>query len=828
MPTHLAIFDFDGTLFKSPDQPAGWKSAWWQNSDSLDPPCIPERPGSEWWVASMVKTARKLQAAPNTRTVLLTGRSDKFRSRVRDLLRQQSINFDELHLSLGGTTLAFKLKTIGDLLKRFPDIRTVDIWDDRPEHTPAFRDLLAKHDVRFGVHDVAAATKDAECPAEESWGYGTGRPLFSISSQLSAWSLQEAEPAPAGGTETPERYRKRTGRCPPGLRWNGKSCELDILKNKTPPSEQPDAKPAKPPKAPKKPKTPKEPKAPTEPKTPTEPTEPKAPSKRKTAPKHVSFKDYVGKKWGETKKTLKNLPSVLKKLPRRTAKWLKGAGASTQAFFTSKEHRNAAVRAVGQTLREAPADLYGKAVKVAKHEVHEFKHAGKALKKIAKKENLTKKDWDAISTVTKHIAITVAAAAATASGIGIVGAIGKGLAKNYAAKVAGESMKQIQTGEELSHLTHFFEAAGDDEEARTDRAMQYVAQVVANELAKELERGVPDEDLVQIATHAADEPGAAEAREEAWLRIRPSLSIGSLVQEWALHEQPPTPGKEHPDKYKRRVGRCPPGYRVNYENGSCEKADISVPEPFDTKAAVEPAPEEPRKAAPKDDKPKLADPKTGKLVSPMSAKQAAEFAVQADASPTEFREKIKTDPAALGRAAAADPSIVDAVKGMLTFEPKWTKGPLSEKELAVIRELAKKYGFDSERVEHQFDLSEPEALDDETLGKIGHTDVGQVTSAEDAANRMKKKAARQAQDLAKVRGDKEAETNELVDAAVEEAGAFFGELVGMFAAGSLLDAPLLLFLPAGPVFVGGSSLALVARALGVTPEIRKAVASVRS
>jgi hypothetical protein len=136
----LHLYDFDGTLFRSPYPPATWDGDWWNHVQSLVPPCVPDKPGSDWWVSSTVSQARRSISNPDVYAVLATGRPDQsgLRYRVPELLRGVGLNFDEVHLAPPKGTLAFKKGLISKLLRRYPIIDTVRIWEDRKSHLPEF------------------------------------------------------------------------------------------------------------------------------------------------------------------------------------------------------------------------------------------------------------------------------------------------------------------------------------------------------------------------------------------------------------------------------------------------------------------------------------------------------------------------------------------------------------------------------------------------------------------------------------------------------------------------------------------------------------------
>jgi GNAT superfamily N-acetyltransferase len=141
----LHLYDFDGTLFRSPHRPGWWgKQDWWANRMSLEPPCVPLEPDASWWIEDTVSKARRSIADPNIYAVLATGRMDsRFRYRVPDLLHQHGLAFDEVHLSDRRGTLAFKVELLMRLLRRYPFVQTVRIWDDRTNHLAGFKVALA-------------------------------------------------------------------------------------------------------------------------------------------------------------------------------------------------------------------------------------------------------------------------------------------------------------------------------------------------------------------------------------------------------------------------------------------------------------------------------------------------------------------------------------------------------------------------------------------------------------------------------------------------------------------------------------------------------------
>jgi len=143
--TRLCVFDFDGTLFRSPEEPAGWPAelgCWDMSPESLSLPYVPLRPPSQWWVKLTLLDAHQAIRDPNAYTVLLTGRPDAvFHDRVHALLGQQGLGFDEVHLNPGVHTLPWKTYRIQWLL-RHADFSEVHAWEDKMEHLDCWYETL--------------------------------------------------------------------------------------------------------------------------------------------------------------------------------------------------------------------------------------------------------------------------------------------------------------------------------------------------------------------------------------------------------------------------------------------------------------------------------------------------------------------------------------------------------------------------------------------------------------------------------------------------------------------------------------------------------------
>jgi hypothetical protein len=147
---HLAVFDFDGTLFRSPEPPSWWSKGYWWGSDlSLNPPCVPQLPDESWWIDATVLAAHDAIADPTTLTLCMTGRSKyqaNFVDRVPELLAQQRLEFDAIRLSPTERSKRWRLDQIKEwkldqifrVLEAVPAIETVEIWDDKEENLDFF------------------------------------------------------------------------------------------------------------------------------------------------------------------------------------------------------------------------------------------------------------------------------------------------------------------------------------------------------------------------------------------------------------------------------------------------------------------------------------------------------------------------------------------------------------------------------------------------------------------------------------------------------------------------------------------------------------------
>jgi len=142
----LTVMDFDGTLVQTPTPTdenkkiwkdktgKDWKGGWFGNSDSLNlsvfnSPTIP----------SVIIEYEKAVSDPSNLVVMLTGRIKPMAKHVEAVLDSHNLKFDDYLFNEGGDTENEKIRHMENILKYNPNIREVEIFDDRDPHIPIFQ-----------------------------------------------------------------------------------------------------------------------------------------------------------------------------------------------------------------------------------------------------------------------------------------------------------------------------------------------------------------------------------------------------------------------------------------------------------------------------------------------------------------------------------------------------------------------------------------------------------------------------------------------------------------------------------------------------------------
>lgn len=173
--TSLFVFDFDLTLFETCGPKEGqaiyrqfagvpWPYRGWLTVPaSLQPP-IPIRPGP------VLPLFRRFCGRASSHTVVLSGRTEALRPQFLDVfVRFDLPQPDEVILKPDKDmeTPAFKLECLSQLLRRFPNLRQLHVWDDNRSNLVAFAAFQRQltngpfRSVRMKVtdsHEVAAKT----------------------------------------------------------------------------------------------------------------------------------------------------------------------------------------------------------------------------------------------------------------------------------------------------------------------------------------------------------------------------------------------------------------------------------------------------------------------------------------------------------------------------------------------------------------------------------------------------------------------------------------------------------------------------------------------
>lgn len=144
--TKLAVFDFDGTLVDTPipedankaiwKEKTGldWEGGWFSNPDSLriDVFDMPVKPG-------VISDYKREWSDPNSLVIMLTGRIPAVAKNVKAVLDDKGLKFDDYLFNEGGETQDEKIRHMEMILKYNPNIREVEVWDDRDPHIPIFQ-----------------------------------------------------------------------------------------------------------------------------------------------------------------------------------------------------------------------------------------------------------------------------------------------------------------------------------------------------------------------------------------------------------------------------------------------------------------------------------------------------------------------------------------------------------------------------------------------------------------------------------------------------------------------------------------------------------------
>ncbi len=176
----IAMYDFDGTLFKSWEEtPKWWKGtpldsgaySFFVRPESLDEPCVPDNPGSRYWISKTVSAAKQDSSDRNTYVVLITGRIKAHRKRVLELVRSKGINPEAAYFNPGMSAARFKVAVLKTLLIGFNTVDEVSVWEN--ENAKTYDSALRRtafavgRDVEVNIHHVHVPPEPLVCGPED-------------------------------------------------------------------------------------------------------------------------------------------------------------------------------------------------------------------------------------------------------------------------------------------------------------------------------------------------------------------------------------------------------------------------------------------------------------------------------------------------------------------------------------------------------------------------------------------------------------------------------------------------------------------------------------
>uniref|UniRef100_A0A6B2L658 Swiss Army Knife RNA repair protein HAD domain-containing protein n=1 Tax=Arcella intermedia TaxID=1963864 RepID=A0A6B2L658_9EUKA len=156
----MNVFDFDGTLFKSPvPNPQNWDSkligklkstidsqglGWYQDILTLSEPYVPSNPGEEWFVTHIKEQVRKSMREQKCATALLTGRTVNYAGIIHKIIQSAGLEFDDYGFKplTEVTTMNFKKQYLRDLVSKY-NPKEIYIWEDREKHAKEFEKFFA-------------------------------------------------------------------------------------------------------------------------------------------------------------------------------------------------------------------------------------------------------------------------------------------------------------------------------------------------------------------------------------------------------------------------------------------------------------------------------------------------------------------------------------------------------------------------------------------------------------------------------------------------------------------------------------------------------------
>ncbi|GJQ11679.1 hypothetical protein GpartN1_g3470.t1 [Galdieria partita] len=158
----LCVFDFDGTLVKTPCPEEGKEKyrqyylqpwpfrSWWSRPESLLPPVISHPLPPELAISSVISQFRSLDQELTNLCIVLTGRSTTVRPQVLRITQELNLGIlpwrvfckpESLHWTTD--TFTYKQQVLEEFAQRFGDIHRFIIYEDRLSQVNLFQSVLA-------------------------------------------------------------------------------------------------------------------------------------------------------------------------------------------------------------------------------------------------------------------------------------------------------------------------------------------------------------------------------------------------------------------------------------------------------------------------------------------------------------------------------------------------------------------------------------------------------------------------------------------------------------------------------------------------------------
>lgn len=155
----IYAFDFDGTLFDTPDPEIGkpifkektgldWPHrGWWSKRESLDTKIFKIKP-IDWVYREYLKAT-----STNDMVIMATGRMESLRDQVTKILKSNNIEFNITYLNPGMDTYIYKTRVFGGLIDKHKPEKFI-MYDDRDAHLEKFIDWAKTQPCEIDIIDV--------------------------------------------------------------------------------------------------------------------------------------------------------------------------------------------------------------------------------------------------------------------------------------------------------------------------------------------------------------------------------------------------------------------------------------------------------------------------------------------------------------------------------------------------------------------------------------------------------------------------------------------------------------------------------------------------